>query len=137
VGGDIETQPRIVKLPASFIVTKKSSMPLQLIAPFLILLTVGLNTAAQTLLKLGAGQGLLNLYSVGGILAYGLSTITYLFVLGKFNLSFAYPVVIGLTVIATTLSGVMLLQEKVSAGQWVGIGLMLSSICAIAFAKTS
>ncbi|PSN15114.1 small multidrug resistance protein [filamentous cyanobacterium CCT1] len=100
-----------------------------------ILITVGLNTLAQALLKLGSGQSPLNYYLLGGILTYGLSTIFYILVLGKFNLSFAYPVVIGLTVMAATITGAYFLGEKVAPIQWLGIGLMLSGISAIAFGK--
>jgi multidrug transporter EmrE-like cation transporter len=107
----------------------------QLLFGVLMLLTIALNTVAQTLLKLGSGQGLLSLYLLGGIAAYGLSTIFYILVLSKFDLSIAYPVVIGLTVVATTVSGAMLLREKVQPTQWVGIGLMLSGIFAIALGK--
>ena len=109
---------------------------MRLLFPLLILVTVGLNTVAQTLLKLGSGQNPLNPYLFGGILAYGLSTVFYILVLGKFNLSVAYPVVIGLTVAATAISGAVLLREKVAVMQWVGIGLMLSGISAIALAKS-
>ena len=112
-------------------------MPTYLIPAFLILLTVGLNTLAQALLKLGAGPNLLNLYLLGGVAVYGLSTILYILVLGKLNLSLAYPVVIGLTVIFTTLTGAFLLGEKVVPVQWLGMGLMLSGISAIAFGRVS
>ncbi|WP_421658248.1 SMR family transporter [Leptothermofonsia sp. ETS-13] len=101
----------------------------------LILVTVGLNTLAQMLLKLGSGQNPLNLFILSGLVAYGLSTVFYILVLGKLNLSVAYPVVIGLTVVATTLTGAVLLREKVSSIHWLGLGLMLSGISAIAFAK--
>ncbi|MCL6436066.1 MAG: small multidrug resistance protein [Leptolyngbyaceae cyanobacterium HOT.MB2.61] len=101
----------------------------------LILVTVGLNTLAQVLLKLGSGRNPLNFFILSGLVAYGLSTVFYILVLGKFNLSVAYPVVIGLTVVATTLTGAILLREKVSTIHWLGIGLMLSGISAIAFAK--
>lgn len=103
----------------------------------LILITVGLNTLAQTLLKLGAGQNPLNIYLLGGICSYGLSTVFYILVLGKLNLSTAYPVVIGLTIIATTIIGAVILREKVLVTQWIGVGLMLSGIGAIALAKSS
>ena len=103
----------------------------------LILMTVTLNTIAQTLLKLGAGQNLLNIYLVGGILAYGLSTVFYIGVLSKLNLSVSYPIVIGLTVVATTFSGAVVLKEQVATTHWLGIGLMLSGISAIAFGKSS
>jgi small multidrug resistance pump len=98
----------------------------------LVLITVGLNTLAQALLKLGAGQNLLNFHLLGGVLVYGLSTVVYILVLGKFNLSVAYPVVIGLTVFSATVTGAFLLGEKVTTVQWFGIGLMLSGISAIA-----
>lgn len=101
----------------------------------LIILTVSLNTIAQVLLKLGSGQNFINPYLFGGILAYGLSTIFYITFLGKLNLSVAYPVIIGLTVLATTMMGALFLGEKVSTIHWLGIGLMLSGISAIACEK--
>lgn len=108
-----------------------------LVSLILILITVGLNTLAQALLKLGSGQNLLNFYLLGGIGAYGLSTVFYIVVLGKFNLSVAYPVIIGLTVLSATITGAFLLGEKVATVQWFGIGLMLSGISAIALGKSS
>jgi small multidrug resistance pump len=103
----------------------------------LVFVTVGLNTLAQALLKLGSGQNPLNPYLFGGILAYGLSTVFYIVFLGKLNLSIAYPVIIGLTVLATTITGAVVLGEKVLAMHWLGIGLMLSGISLIAFGKIS
>jgi len=103
----------------------------------LVLVTVALNTIAQTLLKVGAGQNPLNPYLVGGILSYGLSTVFYIVVLSKLDLSVTYPVVIGLTVVVTTFSGAIFLKEEVLTIHWLGIGLMLSGISAIAFGKTS
>ena len=102
---------------------------------FLVLVTVVLNTLAQTLLKLGSGQSPLNIYLLSGIFAYGISTVFYILVLSKLNLSLTYPVVIGLTVVATTFSGAIILKEQVLSIQWLGIGLMLSGILAIAFGK--
>lgn len=101
----------------------------------LILSSVILNTTGQSLLKLGAGQNPLNTYLFGGLFAYGVSTIFYVTVLGKLNLSIVYPVVIGLTIISTTWAGAFFLKEQISALHWVGIGLMLSGISAIAFGK--
>ena len=109
----------------------------QLIFSFLIFIIVGLNTVAQVLLKSGATENILNLYLLGGVFTYGLSTFVYISVLSKLNLSVAYPVVIGLTVVATTMAGAILLREKVSTVNWMGIGLILSGICAVAFGKPS
>lgn len=104
---------------------------------FLILLTVALNTAAQIFLKLGSGtSSFLNLFLMGGLMLYGLSTVVYITVLSRLNLSIAYPMVIGLTVVATTLAGVMLLEEKTTTTAWIGIGLLLSGIAAIASNNT-
>lgn len=102
----------------------------------LVFATVGLNTLAQVLLKAGSGQSLLNPYLLGGVLAYGLSTLLYISVLGKLNLSLAYPLIIGLTVISTTVSGVVLFQEKIGFTAWIGIGLMISGILAITSEKS-
>lgn len=110
-------------------------MPSYLRIGLLIFMTVGLNTLAQLLLKLGASQKNLNLNLLGGIVVYGLSTVVYILVLGKLNLSTIYPVVIGLTVCSVTVTGAFLLNEKVTSIQWVGLGLMLSGISTIAFGK--
>ena len=101
----------------------------------LIVVSVGLNTLAQTLLKLGSGQNPLNLYLFAGILSYGISTFLYIFILGKLNLSVAYPVIIGLTILATTISAAFFLGERVAIMHWLGLGLMLCGISAIAFGK--
>ena len=95
--------------------------------------TVLLNTLAQTALKLGTGQSTpLNVYLGAGLLLYGGSAVLYIIVLGRLNLSFIYPIMIGLTMIATVFSGILVLHEKVATGQWVGIGLMLSGLATIA-----
>ena len=116
---------------------KSIAMNNQVFFGLLILITVALGTTAQTLLKLGSSGNLINIYLFGGICSYGFSTIFYVLVLGKYNLSVAYPIVIGLTIIATTIAGAVILKEKVPVSQWMGIGLILSGVCAIAFAKTN
>jgi small multidrug resistance pump len=122
----------------------------QLLFGLLVLVSVALNTAGQILLKQGATQAIealkqeasylvaiLNLPLLSGLFAYGLSTIFYIAVLSKLNLSMAYPIVIGLTVIFTVMAGAILFTEKVPMVAWVGVGLILSGISAIAFGKIS
>jgi small multidrug resistance pump len=109
----------------------------QLVFSLLILITVGLNTVAQTLLKLGSGQNPLNIYLLAGICSYSLSTIFYVVVLGKLNLSVAYPLVIGLTIVVTTIAGSVILREKVLISQWLGVGLILSGVWAISLGKST
>jgi small multidrug resistance pump len=107
----------------------------------LILITVVFNTIAQVLLKQGASQGpdvlsiFLNINTIGGLFLYGLSALLYIIVLSKLNLSFAYPLAIGLTLLATTFSGAIIFRETVNPIQWTGIGLILSGIFAIALEK--
>lgn len=101
----------------------------------LIVATVTLNTLAQVLLKSGSDKFWLNGYLLGGVVAYGLSTLLYVSLLSKWHLSLAYPLMIGLTVIATTLAGAYFFHEKVDPVAWLGIGLMLSGIGAIALGR--
>lgn len=112
-------------------------MFVQFIFSILIFVLAGLNTTAQVLLKLGSGQNPLNLYLLGGLTLYGFSAVVYIVVLGKFNLSIAYPLTIGLTVVATTIAGTFLLGEKLSLVNWIGVGLLLSGIGAIALGKSN
>ncbi len=109
----------------------------QLFLVLLIVSTIILNTIAQTFLKMGADRQSLNLFLLGGIFFYGLSTIVYILVLGKFNLSVAYPIVIGSTVVATVFVGSIIFREKVSVTQWIGVGFTLSGISTIALSKVN
>ena len=101
-----------------------------------IFLAAALNTGGQVFLKMGSGQSPFNLYLVGGLALYAISTVFYILILGKFNLSVAYPTVIGLTLIATTISGIFFLAENVTFIQWIGIGLMIAAISAISIGKS-
>ena len=106
----------------------------------LVLLIVGsviLNTLGQMLLKSGSGQGMVNLTLFAGLVAYAISTVSYILILKRLNVSVAYPLVFGLTIIATTLAGANVLKESVTMQQWMGVGLVISGICAISFGKIS
>lgn len=93
---------------------------------------VALNTIAQSLLKMGAGKGLINAPLAGGIVAYGLSTLLYVLVLGRHSLSFAYPVIIGATAIATCVVSGRFLGERLGGVQWMGIALIVAGIACVA-----
>lgn len=113
-------------------------MPNGILIVGLMGLTVILNTLAQVFLKLGAGQPTpINFYVAGGLGLYGVSALMYIVILGRLNLSFVYPIMIGLTMITTIFSGILILNEKVAVGQWVGVGLMLSGLAAIALNQVS
>jgi small multidrug resistance pump len=98
---------------------------------------VVLNTVAQTFLKLGAGKGLVNPALIGGVAAYGLSTLLYVFVLGKANLSFAYPVVIGATAVATCVAGSKVIGESMSGTQWLGVLVIITGIAIVAASRAA
>jgi small multidrug resistance pump len=102
---------------------------------FLMAAIVVLNTIAQTFLKLGAGKGLINAALIGGVAAYGCSTLLYVFVLGKANLSFAYPVVIGATAVATCYAGSRVIGEQISGLQWLGVAVIITGIAIVATAR--
>jgi multidrug transporter EmrE-like cation transporter len=110
---------------------------MQLIFGLLLFVSVGLNTMAQILLKTGANQSLLNFHVLGGIVVYGLAAIAYIVVLGKFNLSLAYPILVGLSAVATTVAGAILFREKISMVNWFGVGLTISGIFAISLGRSS
>lgn len=104
--------------------------------PWLLMVTiVVLNTIAQTLLKMGSGRPLLNPWLGGGIAAYGVSTLLYMFLLGRANLSYAYPVVIGATAIATCFASVWYLGERIVGFHWVGIALIIAGIAFVTAAR--
>lgn len=96
---------------------------------------VALNTVAQTLLKLGAGKGLINLSLFGGVAAYGVSTLLYVFLLGRANLSYAYPIVIGATAVATCLSGSRIVGEQITGLQWFGVLVVIAGIAVVAASR--
>jgi small multidrug resistance pump len=101
----------------------------------MLVLIVGLNTVAQTFLKIGANKGFLSLAFLGGVAAYGVSTLLYVTILGGMNLSFVYPVVIGATTVVTCLAGSRILNEGISGLQWLGIGLIIAGITFIALGR--
>jgi multidrug transporter EmrE-like cation transporter len=101
----------------------------------LVATIVAVNTVAQGLLKVGASRGLLSPAMIGGVGAYGLSTLLYVTVLSKMKLTLAYPVIIGATVVATCLVSVRFLDERVGAVQWAGIGLVVAGIACIGMAR--
>ncbi|MEO8905333.1 MAG: SMR family transporter [Polyangiaceae bacterium] len=100
--------------------------------PLLMTVVVILNTIAQALLKMAAGRGLINAPMIGGVAAYGLSTLLYVIVLKQANLSFAYPVIIGATMIVTCFVGVIVLNERLAVLQWLGIALIIAGIGLVA-----
>ena len=98
----------------------------------MIVLTIGSNTIAQLMLKQSSQVGtLLNPYFMGGVSFYGLSTIFYMVVLKQVSLSIAYPTIIGMTIIFTTILNNVIYREKFFSAQLIGMALIICGISAI------
>ncbi len=106
----------------------------------LLLITVGLNVAGQLLMKQGMSQvgaihgnlaviaesvlrAFLNPYVIGGVGAYGLSSIFWLILLSRVDLSYAYPA-LSLGYVLITLVSAFLLGEDVSNMRWLSVAVI-------------
>lgn len=107
---------------------------------FLLLITVGLNVAGQYLMKQGMGQvgviggslpvmansltkAFLNPFVLGGVGAYGFSSIFWLILLSRVPLSYAYPA-LSLGYVAVTIVSAFLLNETVSPLRWLSVAVI-------------
>ncbi len=62
-----------------------------------------------------------NPYIFAGLVLHGLSFYVYIFVLSKLRLNVLYPIATGLTIVLVTVFSVVLLGERLSLAQSVGI----------------
>ncbi len=88
----------------------------------LLLISTTLGAAGQLLFKIGVGSafGKLVVFLGAGVAAYLLSTVIYLYVLGRRHLSWAYGFS-GLSYIFASLAAFLFLGESVPFLRWVGI----------------
>jgi drug/metabolite transporter (DMT)-like permease len=63
-----------------------------------------------------------------GIFLYGTSFLAWLFILSRYQVSFAYPVTVGLTLALTVGGAVLLLKETITPIQLLGIFLLVIAI---------
>ncbi len=101
---------------------------MQNIKKLLLLMLVGstiLGAVGQLLFKLGLQST--GVYLIGlillGIISYGLSTIIYLYVLGRSHLSWAYGVG-GLSYIFASVFALIFINEPITLLRWIGILLI-------------
>ncbi len=88
-----------------------------------LLVSTLIGSAGQLLFKLGvdsAGTYALIAYVLAGMVAYGIATLIYLYILGRTHLSWAYGFV-GFSYIFTTLLAIVVLHEAVSLQRWAGV----------------
>ena len=109
------------------------------------IISIVLNALANILMKAGAIQqqptdsmvGYLwqmgtNLYVIGGVLCFGLALAAYNFVLGRINLSVAYPINTSLGYVLVILASWLLFRENLSLVQVGGIGLIVAGVWLVA-----
>lgn len=116
----------------------------QMAALGLALFCVCLTAAAQVLLKVGMStpliqqamaNGMRSVYWLalaspliwGGMICFGASAGLWLLVLGKLEVSMAYPL-ISLGVVLTTLAGIFILGESVSLYKVLGVSLVIAGV---------
>ena len=114
---------------------------------FFFLGNVILNTAGNVLMKIGLTRiedlnffslqnilknVVLNAPLVIGVFSYGASLVFYLFVLQKVNLSIAYPIVVGCTMILVTIVSRLIFHEAISLIQISGSVVILIGIMLVA-----
>jgi multidrug transporter EmrE-like cation transporter len=115
----------------------------------LVLVAVLLGVLGQLLLKMGMTQvgtlefggglaGLIqigirvfsNLKVLGGFAAYGISSLFWIVVLSKLNLSLAYPM-LALNYVLVPLTAWLFLGEQVPGLRWLGMGVIIIGVVII------
>lgn len=114
----------------------------------LALFCVALTASAQVLLKMGMSApvmqqalsvGMSNVIWTaiqspliwGGMACFGASAGLWLLVLGRIEVSTAYPL-ISLGMVLTTLAGIFVLGETVSVSKLIGVGLVVAGVLVLA-----
>ncbi len=114
----------------------------------IILFSVFLNALAQILLKRGvmffnnthvSAANLLklywnaatNYYVLGGLLCYGISVLTWMFVLSKTEVSYSYPF-LSIGYILSAIAGYYFFQEHISFTRIFGITIICIGVIIIA-----
>jgi len=112
--------------------------------PFLLLLENVLAVSAQLSLRHGAMrfaneplapaivlEPFRNPYILAGLLLHGLSFFLYIFILSRLRLNVLYPVATGLSIVLITILSVVLLGERLSASQGMGIAAIAGGIALV------
>lgn len=92
----------------------------------MLLFSTLIGSIGQLSFKLGVDSNAfpsIAIYVVAGIIAYGVATLIYLYILGRSNLSWAYGFV-GFSYIFTTILAAFVLGEAVDPSRWIGVVLI-------------
>lgn len=66
-----------------------------------------------------------NVYLLFGLIFFGLSFLSWLFVLSKLQLNIAYPIITGINFVLVTLGSWFFFREIISLPQSLGMGLII------------
>ena len=112
--------------------------------PLLVLVETVLAVAAQLSLRRGAlrfanaalapsilREPFRNPYIFAGLMLHGISFFVYIFILSKLRLNVLYPVATGLSIVLITAFSVLVLGERVSAPQVVGIVAIMGGMALV------
>lgn len=112
-----------------------------LFAIYVILASSGL-----VLFKLGSINSNINMSILGinlnfsykmilGIICYGFSFLLWMYIVSKLNLTFAMPLSVALVNTLVILESCLLLKEKISIGQGIGIFLIIVGVMVMTGSK--
>lgn len=108
-----------------------------------LIVALTLNATANILLKMGATRlgdldapGLLgrlasDAHLLAGLLLFALNVIFYLVALTRLNLSVAYPIMVAGGIVIVVSASVLLLEERISLPQGVGLVLLVAGIALV------
>ena len=103
----------------------------------LTLIKLGLGKETTLLLDKGGFQLHLTWMLVGGALLYVISFLLSMVVMKGMNLSLFYPLSAGLIYIAVCVLSVLVLKEKISTTQLIGMAVILAGIIIMNIGKTN
>ena len=106
---------------------------------------VVLNACGQLLIKMGtlevnkieSFQDLLNIKLLSGIGLFGLSFLTWIYIVSRNNLSYAFPFAVGLGYVGGVVLSIVVLKETATLWQFVGMALIWVGIILMAVNKAS
>jgi multidrug transporter EmrE-like cation transporter len=113
----------------------------------IIALYVLTTSLALVILKLGAGSGApieflngklalnLTLYTIFGIILYGISFILYMYLISKFDLGYIIPLCAAIVYVLIFFASFVIFKESFTAIKIAGIGLILVGLVLLNISK--
>lgn len=114
----------------------------------LFLVYVILSASGLVLFKLGVANANIHLNILGlnlkfsikmilGIFCYGISFLLWLYLVSNMNLTFAMPLSVGLVNTLVIIESCLLLKEKITLNQGIGIFIIIVGVMIMTWSKQS